>query len=334
MNTNDDFVNMAIESHAIYLRMCLSTISKYTDTELKVDAETVPKRVEEWYSLTTKPLVGVRYVKAVERLTKKAPVVYHALMYKDLNAVKDIVEETWKYGKDLMSCFDSMSDKDKTCVLRCFETMTRSAYEAHFVSDLPFVPTRQEIQENIRNKKERTTSHEDSPSISKAFYTHLNSLTEKTGAKCPITAGDEDALKQAMASWHTFGKGSTNCTKNSILISKCDESVLPSLNDAFPELGIRAPVEDETWKDMQQLANFSAVTESIPTNMMSRIEAMANRLADDIVSGKTDMANVNLGEIGQQVLSGCNESDMSNFASNIEDLLPALQNFGQGLKSA
>ena len=54
---------------------------------------------------------------------------------------------------------------------------------------------------------------------------------------------------------------------------------------------------------------------------------MASKLAEDIVSGKTDMANVNLSDIGQQVLSGCSEDDMSKFAGNLDTLLPALQSF-------
>ncbi len=60
---------------------------------------------------------------------------------------------------------------------------------------------------------------------------------------------------------------------------------------------------------------------------MGRIEDVANKLADDIVAGRTDMASVNLSDIGQQVLAECNEDDVSKFANNIEELLPALQNF-------
>ena len=65
------------------------------------------------------------------------------------------------------------------------------------------------------------------------------------------------------------------------------------------------------------------MSENIPTN----IKNMASKLADDIVAGRTDMASVNLSDVGQQVLVGCNEEDMTQFAQNINQLLPALQSF-------
>jgi hypothetical protein len=74
------------------------------------------------------------------------------------------------------------------------------------------------------------------------------------------------------------------------------------------------------------------VVDNIPVGMMSHIETMASKLADDIVSGKTNMNNMNLNELGQHVLSQCKEEDMDKFAENIDSLLPALQQF-QGLPS-
>ena len=60
--------------------------------------------------------------------------------------------------------------------------------------------------------------------------------------------------------------------------------------------------------------------------MMGKIENMASKLANDIMSGKKDMGSMDLQSIGEEVLSQCNSADMSHFADNIDKILPAINN--------
>ena len=105
--------------------------------------------------------------------------------------------------------------------------------------------------------------------------------------------------------------------------------IFPLLHDRFPEIPLILSCSDSTWTAMAQMTSITAVSKSVPSNMMSRIEGMASRLAEDIASGKTDLNSVDLNDIGQQVLAGCDENDMSKFADNISDLLPVLKNMDQ-----
>ena len=61
--------------------------------------------------------------------------------------------------------------------------------------------------------------------------------------------------------------------------------------------------------------------------MMHKIEDMASRLANDLVSGKTPLGEVDLNDIGNQVLSQCSSDDMRYFAGNIDSILPTIGKF-------
>ena len=83
----------------------------------------------------------------------------------------------------------------------------------------------------------------------------------------------------------------------------------------------------EDWEIVQNLYSYATVGSAIPSRMMTRIEDLAGKLAEDIVSGKKDMSTVDLNDIGQQVLSGCAPEDMQKFAGNLDELLPVITKF-------
>ena len=80
------------------------------------------------------------------------------------------------------------------------------------------------------------------------------------------------------------------------------------------------------WNLLNKMLSFCAVGDAIPSHMMGRIENMATKLADDILSGKADMSSMDLKSIGEEVLGQCTQSDMSHFANNIDKILPAITN--------
>ena len=50
----------------------------------------------------------------------------------------------------------------------------------------------------------------------------------------------------------------------------------------------------------------------------------AQQLAKDISAGKADLGSLDLEALGQQVLSNVAPGDVSSFASNLDQILPAL----------
>lgn len=295
-----------------------------------LDDEQLQTALNEWIRHLSAPLATkkVKYAKAVERITKSSTTVMHALRYHDLDGMEGHLKSDLATKLDLFSKFkhESVTECDRRVIWKFLEKIATSAYEAT-ESTIPNVPTRQEIQDNIRNRK-KESADEGPPSMQRAFMTHINALC-KTWGQATVLEDDDVKIKSWMARWSKFAQNEVNGVKNSARLAERDPTVIHDMRQAFPELKIPTDIalEDGVWVNLSQLTSFSTVVDAIPTGMMGRIEDMASKLADDIVSGKTDMASVNLNDIGQQVLSQCNEGEMDKFAGNINNLLPALQAF-------
>jgi hypothetical protein len=293
------------------------------------DGNALDETLNHWMIHLSTPLTKkVKYAKAVERIIKSAPTVMHALRYHDMDGIETHIKSELSTKLDLFSKFkdDKITDDDKKVVWKFLEKIATSAYEAKEMT-IPTIPTRQDIQDNIRIRKKDTTE-DGPPSMQRAFMTHINALC-KTWGQSTVLEDDDAKIKSWMTRWSLFSQKEANGVKNSARIAEKDPTVIDDMRTDFPELHIPTDIvlEDGVWVNLSQLTSFSTVVDAIPTGMMGRIEDMANKLADDIVSGKTDMASVNLNDIGQQVLSQCNEGEMDKFAGNINNLLPALQAF-------
>lgn len=265
----------------------------------------------------------VLYSKAVERITGDRAVCYHACVYKDADGfgssttsklLKDIDCET-KY-KD-----ERMTEDDKALFWKYIEKLNASAFE--FTGEpVPRVPSREEIRENIAMNR-KSPADADQPSVSKAFASSLNKLYDRHN-KSTLKATDDAQIEEAMTKWAELGKQVVEDGKTlSSLVStqsKAAEAVIRQ------EFGLNE-FEEEDWKLVQNLYSYAAVGNAIPQRMMTRIEDLAGKIADDIVTGKKDMSSVDLTEIGHQVLAGCSPEDMQKFAGNLDELLPVIGKF-------
>lgn len=278
-----------------------------------------------WVAKLTEPLnpKKAKYAKAIERLTSKPPSLYHALMHKDFASLLDD-DGSFLFFKSVEEKVNSqvLSQDEINFVWSMLTKITRHAYDAGQI-ELPENPTRSAIEANIKRRKDRS---EESSSVMKSFRTKFDKLCslcniEGTGSL------DEKSVRELMKRWQTFVGETDGTRKNTDMCVAKDASVLSRLVEHVPELKavIKLPFDEEMWECVTQMNNFCVVQKSIPTKMMGKIESMASKIADDILSGKADMSKLDLSEIGQEVLSGCNEEDMSSFANNIESLLPVVQ---------
>lgn len=270
----------------------------------------------------------VKYAKAIERITKKPAVLYQALLYRDIVACGATQTSDLFQKLRLSEKYAETSEEEKNSHWKMAEKIAQAALECSGEA-VPALPTRSEIQENIRSAKKGREQDTDAPSMTRAFQNHLDALCALAGAPALLADADEPAIRSSMQEWGKFCKATTATPSgpvaNSALCAQKDPIVLEALRQEFPTLAFATPPTEAAWDHVKQLNGLCTVTDSIPTQMMTRIEDMASRLAEDIVAGRTDMTNMNLSEIGQQVLSGCNEDDMASFAQNIDQLLPALQ---------
>lgn len=301
---------------------CLAHFNAMSDDELTL-------QIDSWKENITTPLDAkqVKYAKAIQNITSQTAQLYHSIVYKDMQACSENLTSKLSVMLDLNRKLEDpcmSSDEHKTNLFKILTRLCHATFECHGMQR-PTVPTRDEIKQNIQRRKEKV---EEDASMPTAFQTHMNSLCAQLGQKLQLEDADEATIQAWMKRWSRFSSSSTDGAKNATLCQQKSGEVLVAVREAFPELSIQpSQLTDGVWNTMNQLNGFTAVNDSIPTNMMGRIESMASKLAEDIVSGKTDMANVNLSDIGQQVLSGCSEDDMSKFAGNLDTLLPALQSF-------
>lgn len=299
------------------------------------DGPRLKETIESWLGFLKLPLheKKVKYSKAIERITKAPASSMHALVYHDLDALRQQTDPQYEHIAKIVCAVseESLADKDKEVLWSFVEKIASLAYEASG-AEKPSIPTRAEIQDNIRRRK-KESADDSQPSMQQAFCAHINSLAALWG-KDNVLGSDEQVVKEWMKRWATFAHSETKGVKNSQLCLDGNAAVFKELSSAFPELEMPPQLDekskDDVWTHVRQINSFSTVISSVPVGMMTEIETMAKKLAEDISSGKSSMADLNLSELGQHVLSQCKEEDMDNFAENIDNLLPVLQQF-QGL---
>lgn len=290
--------------------------------------------IDFWSEMINKNLhKKVKYSKALERILKETGggIIYHICEYNDFESLEITLSDNEDWKKlQLSEKYHSLTDENKKILWKYVHELNIKCFEA-LGKNIPVVPTRKEIQMNIKSKKSIT---EDAPSMSKAFQNTLSTLCSDLQIPDISQNLSEDNLQSLVSRWATFSQDSIEGQKITVLCNQKNAIVIPTLVQIFDEFKILLDQEisENIWQSIIQLNGYATVGENIPVKMMGKIENLASKLADDIVNGRTDMSNLNLSDIGQQVLSQCDESDMNNFANNIENLLPALQSFQTNMK--
>lgn len=275
---------------------------------------------ETWVKHMSQPLdtKNTKYAKSLERILGEKGTCFHACQYKDSDGLPSNF-----IGVDLKAVINGklLTDKEKELFWTYIENINRAAFTSQ-CHVLPRVPTKAEIREEIRNRK-LTEDVTRENSVLQAFHGSLKSLADDCNCKQYYDEMTDEEIKTSQTRWHEV------CCKDGF-IERCkrkDEAVLSLITETFTNMQFTSIVPDSTWKCIQQLNGFTTVNQNIPTNMMGRIENMANVLASSIASGNMDMSSLNLNDIGKEVLAGCTENEMQDFAQNIDKILPALNNF-------
>lgn len=284
--------------------------------------------LDAWYANLTIALSRkVKYTKALERILSNhnmTPTLYHACAYNDIDALDMTSESDALRALGICSKYreNVFDENDKKIFWRYIQELNDITLK-YFDSKLLYVPSRAELQANIKSKKNSISN--DIPSMHKAFQTSLSSLCSVNKISDISNDIADEKLQSYITRWSQFTQDSVNSTKIPTACSQKDPSVFAKLTEHFPEIVVSN--YEDSWNIIVQMNGYSAVGENIPSKMMGKIENIASKLADDIVNGRTDMTSMNLNDIGQQVLSQCDENDVSQFTNNVENLLPALQSF-------
>ena len=260
----------------------------------------------------------------MERIINQPANLNHACEYNDIDGIELVCPNMFdikfveKYKNDL-------TEEQKKIVWKFILEINANAWK-HVNQKPLYVPSREEIHKNIKSKKQ--AANVEKPSMTKAFQTSLSKFCEMSGNTDITQNKNDEQMQKLLSRWSEYAKDSVNNMKITNLCNQKNVLAFQHIVNHFDEFVLDdSMLTNEMWSVIVQLNGFAAVGENIPTNMMGRIENIANKLADDIVNGRADLSSMNLSDIGQEVLSQCDEADMSKFANNIDNLLPALQSF-------
>lgn len=297
----------------------------------------VPKveeaHLQEWYEHIGARLSPkkVRYTKAIERILGQPGTNYHASSHFDPLGL-DVTFCEHNLCTILSEKKNQFSDDTLKMLWKYISNINRATYAAKDETP-PHVPSRDEIQKNIKTKSSRSVMRDNQPSMTKAFHASLVVLVSECEGNAALTGSwTESDIDAAVKRWSELVNTPVAETNFQALCESKSANVLPLIQTRFPELNLTiCELSVRCWTAITHMNSYAAVDDHIPRQMMGRIEHMANQIAGDIVAGKADLSSLDLTDIGQQVLAGCSESDMSQFAANIDQLLPAIQAIHKGM---
>jgi hypothetical protein len=280
--------------------------------------------LDEWLQHLQMPLDSkrTRYAKALKRLLgDEGGVNYHACCYSDAEGLPRL------NGIEMRSVVVALTDVERAAFWKYVRVLNECAYHAHCHVP-PRVPETKEIQDNI-SQRQTTDSARDS-SIDGAFHSCFLEMLQHCGCSGDVRGlfvNMKDVSLQALR--QRWAAMAADAVDGRSFPDACAAHVPAAWDRIRAEFGaqlsLRPGAPDEgVWKCAVQLNGFAVVGSNVPSNMMGRIESVANQIAGDIASGRTDMSNVSLEEIGKQVLAGCDESEMNHFANNVGNILPSL----------
>ena len=278
--------------------------------------------LSDWHSSMSTPLSGsVKYAAALRRILGKDATVYHACEYHDLTAAMGSVSFDILCALDPEACIAAHPE----CKVQMWKLLKQlNQYCVQYFDVELSVPTRDEIQSNI--KMHKATKPPSKPAMTRGFEvvceelaSHLECSTRPSGDYVASWSAQTSAL-------------SPICERKSVQELKA----VPFSNDSMRKMLEEAEdskFDDHAWKLISQLNSFSGMQGTIPPNMMNRIESTAHRIAGEIACGKTDLGSLNLAQLGQTVLEGCDTQDVQQLAQGMGSLLPMLQSLQGSMSS-
>ena len=261
---------------------------------------------------TAVPHKMVKYDRAVLSITGTPLNVYQVLMYRDAATVAKVFprlealrmdEKVRTLSADDAGTFWQFVHEAMQYTLRATQTIP------------PTVPTTEQIAENIeRRRRQRDQIQAATPPQSLSVADGVDDLWKElchTRDVKPTSMTDDLAERVARH-----------------IAADTDED---AMHLHFPELGA-AEYSEESLGLARRIGSLCTMRSAIPTNMMNGIEKVAASLVRDINAGTVDFASLDVEKIGEQVLKGVGESDVGEFANNLEKILPALQTMGGGTR--
>lgn len=275
--------------------------------------------VRRWHAGLVEPLSKkVRYAKAIERFldAEEAPaprqaIVYHAFLWRDVEGVRTSCTSEMLDTLDVYTKAAQLEGTDAETFWRYVDELNRTAFDA-LDQKPPLNPSRSELAKYVKPRKAAATA---GGQMQRALRSALNDLHAGR-----LDAGDLSD-DEVTTSWRTRWVDAMPSLREPIA-QRDAATLVPQLRKHFPE--VRWSDEDMRWEVLDRVVALAVVDGSVPSGAMSHIEDYAAKLADDIASGRRDIASLDLSTIGTEIMGNLNPDEMSAIASSLPNLLPAI----------
>lgn len=265
--------------------------------------------LQTWHTQMDAPLRkgAAKYAKAVASLTGQPATTYHAVRYRDADALHASATDQLR-ALDFPHKLETLSVEDRSVFWQYIEELARLSYEAHKATP-PAVPTSDEIAQDIQRRKGGGAATGAGAFQGKGVVGLQQGLhdvwVELCKARDVAVVDDTSSLATRL---------------QALQVGTRDASAVVA---ACPEVG-DGPWTDPQWALLDKALSLAAMDGAIPAPMMRGIENVAHGLARDLAEGRADLSSLDIESIGQKVLAGVSNEDVSSFASNLDKILPAL----------
>jgi len=132
-----------------------------------------------------------------------------------------------------------------------------------------------------------------------------------------------DGAKILLKDWHSqLGPHYEQCARRDV------EAILKANPPIIEELDIAAKWADPTFDAESREILFQYIDtlnmycqmQFIPSKMLSRIEGVAQQLAQQMETGNADLSKIDVFALGQQVLENVSEEELIDFANNLGEI--------------
>lgn len=115
-----------------------------------------------------------------------------------------------------------------------------------------------------------------------------------------------------------------------------DEEALFAAADALPILkdvdirgkwsdaGFDAESKEHLWQYVQSLKLYSELFCAVPSAVMGKIESVASDLGERLKSGQLDLGNINIGNIGKELLGQLSQEELRSFEGNLPGIYSSI----------
>ena len=272
-----------------------------------------------WHDALRRTCTSASYHKAFKRLTSRELTIDDVIQYGDIKALCACDAGQTVLG---IGTLYEIDDIDTACeaAIPLLKDMSLVSSGAVNTPVQPDLPSREQIQENIKQYRARSKAPDTAaPDISVA---RRMSIYEAIRAVHPSAALVDSTLEE-------IDRQVTEMDQTAL--QKGDVRAVAEL-PVLKALQLPAPTSQNT-QQWQELAialarseSLLQMTKSIPPAMMATIEKQASAIAGGVQQGTINMGDVDLAALGESVMSNCSKEDMTDLASNMDTLMPNLQN--------